>query len=77
MNRAETEGSAAGNGTAIRDADTVPSALSIDVSGQSGERSSLEDYLRQGKKRRRSAALGETLGKGKRQGILTQPKVRS
>ena len=83
MNIDETEGStalsaaAAGNGASVRDVDTVPSALSIDASSRSGEGNQLEDYLRQGTKRRRSAALEGTLGKSKRRGMLTQPKVGS
>lgn len=68
---------AAGNGASVRSADTVPSALSINAPSQSGECNQLGEYLRQGTKRRRSAALEGTLGEGKRRGILTQPKVRA
>lgn len=81
MEVAETEGStavsaAAGNGESVPDTDdVVPNALSINASSQSGESNTLEDYLRQGTKRRRSAALEDVIGKGKRRGILSQPKV--
>lgn len=68
---------AAESGAAVRDADTVPSALSINAPDQSGESNPLEDYLRQRTKRRRPATLEDTLEKGKRREILTQPTVRA
>ena len=66
---------AAGSGAVVRAADTVPSALSIDARNQSGESNPVEEYLRQGTKRRRSAAHQGSLGKGKRRGLSAQPKV--
>lgn len=78
-----TEGStavpaaAAGSGATARETVTVPSALSMNAPSQPQRRNPLEDYLQQGKKRRRSAALHEgTLGKGKRRAILAQPTSR-